>query len=242
MSSTGDAIGTFTSESRTFEPSAEFRQRSRIPSREAYEKLYRESIDSPDTFWQRETAELVFRTPWKKLLDWKLPHARWFVGSQLNVTESCLDRHLSTATREKAAIIWESEPGEVRRLSYAELHDQVVRFAAALRSLGVNKGDRVAIYMGMVPETVAAMLACARIGAPHSVVFGGFTAASLRDRIEDAGAVMLITADGGFRGGKIVELKEAADKALSQGCKSIRSVIVLKRTAHDVPMKYGRDI
>jgi acetyl-CoA synthetase len=244
MSSTGDAIGTFTSESRTFEPSAEFRQRSRIPSREAYEKLYRESIDSPDTFWQRETAELVLRTPWKKLVDWKLPHARWFVGAQLNVTESCLDRHLSTATREKAAIIWESEPGEVRRLSYAELHDQVVRFAAALRSLGVNKGDRVAIYMGMVPEVAVAMLACARIGAPHMVVFGGFAAESLRDRINDCQAKVVVTQDGGWRRGNIVPLKATVDQAVAN-TPSIEKVVVYRRMGQSVApitMQAGRDL
>jgi len=146
-------------ETRRFEPSAEYVARSRIKSREEYEKLYRESIDSPETFWRRETADLVFRTPFKTLVDWKLPHSKWFGGATLNISESCLDRHLGTAVENKPAIVFESEPGESSTLTYGELHKKVVVFAAALRKLGVKKGDRVAIYMGMVPEVVIGMLA-----------------------------------------------------------------------------------
>ncbi|HMJ13588.1 MAG TPA: AMP-binding protein, partial [Polyangiaceae bacterium] len=244
MSSTGDAIGTFTTESRSFEPSDEFRRRARIQSPEEYEKLYRESIDSPDSFWQRETRDLVFRTPWKKLLDWKLPHARWFDGAELNITESCLDRHLTTATKNKPALIWESEPGEVRSLTYAELHEQVVRFTAVLRSLGVKKGDRVAIYMGMVPEVAIAMLACARIGAPHTVVFGGFAPDSLRDRINDCQAKIVVTQDGAWRRGNVVPLKAMVDQAV-ENTPSVEKVVVYRRMSEGtapITMQAGRDL
>src|SRR5690606_5508746 len=164
----GKNIETFGDHSQTFLPSPEFAARARIRSSVEYQTLYRESLESPDSFWKRETSELVFRKPWTKLLDYECPFARWFVGAELNVTESCLDKHAKGPLRDKRAIIWESEPGEVRTLSYAELYEQVVRFAAALKHAGIEKGDRVAIYMGMVPEVVIGMLACARIGAPHT--------------------------------------------------------------------------
>src|SRR4051812_35276935 len=173
MSLDTSSIETHSAETRTFEPSPAFVERARL-NRAKYQELYRESLESPETFWKRETQDLVFRKPWQKLLDWDLPHSKWFIGAELNASESCLDRHLKTDVENKPAIIWESEPGETRTITYAELHDQVLRLAAALRGLGVKKGDRVAIYMGMVPEAAVAMLACARIGAPHTVVFGGF--------------------------------------------------------------------
>ncbi|MDQ2645619.1 MAG: acetate--CoA ligase [Myxococcota bacterium] len=237
-------IETHSHESRWFEPSPEFVAKARVRSAEEYEKLYRESLDSPDTFWKRETAELVFRTPWKNLVEWKLPHARWFEGATLNASESCLDRHLSTARKDAAALIWESEPGETRRLTYAELHQRVVELAAALRGLGVKKGDRVAIYMGMVPEVVVAMLAAARIGAPHTVVFGGFAAESLRDRINDCAAKVVLTQDGAYRRGGVVPLKATVDKAV-EATPSVEKVVVFRRLGQSVlpiEMKEGRDL
>ena len=231
-------------ETRRFEPSAEYVARSRIKSREEYEKLYRESIDSPETFWRRETADLVFRTPFKTLVDWKLPHSKWFGGATLNISESCLDRHLGTAVENKPAIVFESEPGESSTLTYGELHKKVVVFAAALRKLGVKKGDRVAIYMGMVPEVVIGMLACARIGAAHTVVFGGFAAESLRDRINDCQAKVVLTQDGAWRRGNVVPLKATVDKAVDS-TPSVEKVVVLKRIGQEkapIEMKSGRDI
>ncbi len=238
------AIGTFSAESRRFEPSAAFRDKARIGSLEHYQKLYDESLQSPESFWRRETAELAFKKPWTKLTDGKLPHVQWFSDAELNVSESCLDRHLSTATKDKTAILWESEPGEVRRLSYAELHAQTVAFAAALRKQGVQKGDRVAIYMGMVPEVVVGMLACARIGAVHSVVFGGFAAESLRDRINDCQVKVVLTQDGAWRRGNVVPLKATVDKAIEQ-TPSVEKVIVLRHLGAEhvkLRMQSGRDV
>jgi acetyl-CoA synthetase len=244
MSSDSTAIETHSSETRTFDPSQDFVRQARIQSSADYERLYRESIESPESFWKRETSELVFRKPWSQLLDWKLPHSKWFVGTQLNVSESCLDRHLGTAREHKPAIIWESEPGESVTLSYGELHRQVVRLSVGLRSLGVKKGDRVAIYMGMVPEAVIAMLACARLGAPHMVVFGGFAADSLRDRINDCGAKLVLTQDGALRRGSVVPLKATVDKAVASA-PSVEKVVVFRRLGQQqVPleMQAGRDL
>ncbi len=215
-----------------------------MQSHAEYTALYKRSIEEPETFWRTETQSLVWRTPWTRYLDWKLPKARFFEGGKLNLTESCLDRHLATATRTKAAIVWEGEPGDVRTLTYFELHRAVVRLAAALTDLGVTAGDRVAIYMGMVPEAVIAMLACARIGAPHSVVFGGFSADALRDRINDCKAKVLLTQDGAWRRGNVVPLKKMADQALGQ-TPTIEKAVVLRRIGHNecpVQMKEGRDI
>ncbi|MBK7581015.1 MAG: acetate--CoA ligase [Myxococcales bacterium] len=237
------AIATFSAENRRFEPSAEFRSTARIQNKADYERLYKESIDSPDTFWKRETRELSFRKPWTKISEGELPHVKWFVGAELNVSESCLDRQLEQR-KDKKAIVWESEPGEVRSWTYGELHAEVVRFAAALRQLGVKKGDRVAIYMGMVPEVVVGMLACARIGAPHSVVFGGFAAESLRDRINDCGAKVVLTQDGAWRRGQVIPLKTTVDKAV-ESTPSIEKVVVLRRLNDElakVEMKSGRDV
>ncbi len=238
------AIEAQNTETRRFEPSAEYVSRARIKSRADYEKLYQESLESPETFWQRETAELVFRTPWSALREWQLPHSKWFIGAALNITESCLDRHLKTAVKDKPAIVWESEPGETSTLTYAELHQKVVEFAAALRKLGVKKGDRVAIYMGMVPEVVVGMLACARIGAPHTVVFGGFAAESLRDRINDCQAKVVLTQDGAWRRGNVVPLKATVDKAVEH-TPCVEKVIVFKRLGGEkapIDMKAGRDV
>jgi acetyl-CoA synthetase len=241
-----EAIPSLLKETRRFEPPAEFARRARIGSREEYDRLYRESIDDPDTFWKRETRDLVFRTPWNKILTWDLPHARWFEGATLNITESCLDRHLRTPTRNKAAIVWEGELGDVRTLTYAQLWRDTVLLADALRAHGVGKGDRVTIYMGMVPEVAVAMLACARLGAVHTVVFGGFAADAIRDRIHDSQAKVVITQDGGMRRGQVLPLKDAVDRALEQPqAASVQKVIVYRHLGHarcTVHMKEGRDL
>jgi acetyl-CoA synthetase len=241
-----DAITSLLKENRRFEPPAEFARRARIGSREAYDRLHRESLEDPGAFWARETKDLVLRTPWTETLAWELPHAKWFAGATLNITESCLDRHLGTTTRNKAAILWEGELGETRTLTYAELHRQTVLLADALLSHGIGKGDRVAIYMGMVPEVAIAMLACARIGAVHTVVFGGFAAEALKDRIHDCQAKAVITQDGGHRRGAVLALKETVDRALDlPACASVEKVFVYEHLGHarlPVHMKEGRDL
>jgi acetyl-CoA synthetase len=244
MSSPRTSIDTYSEAHASVEPSAEFRKNARISSLEEYQRLYRESLDEPERFWKRELSDLVFRAPWSKLLEWELPKARWFDGATLNITESCLDRHLATATRQRAAIIWEGEKGDTRTISYEELHQKVCAFAAALRALGVGKGDRVAIYMGMVPEVVVGMLACARIGAPHTVVFGGFAAESLRDRINDCQAKVVLTQDGAWRRGTPVKLKDTVDEAVAN-TPSVEHVVVfshLGREVLPVKMQEGRDL
>jgi acetyl-CoA synthetase len=244
MSASSDHIESRLKEDRRFPPPAAFANRARVSSHHAYAAMHRQSLEEPDEFWREQTADLVWREPWKAFSQWDLPRAKFFVGAKLNVSESCLDRHVATAHRTKAAIIWEGEPGEVRTLTYFELHRDVVRMAAALTDLGVKAGDRVAIYMGMVPETAVAMLACARIGAPHSVVFGGFSSDALRDRINDCGAKVLITQDGAWRRGNVVPLKRMADVSLEQ-TPSIEKVVVLRRVGHErepVVMKDGRDV
>jgi acetyl-CoA synthetase len=238
------SIETFSEAEASVEPSAEFRKKARISSFEEYERLYRESLDQPEQFWRRELADLTFRAPWTKLLDWKSPHSRWFEGATLNITESCLDRHLATQTRQRAAIVWEGEKGDTRTLTYEELHQDVCRFTAALRSLGVGKGDRVAIYMGMVPEVVVGMLACARIGALHTVVFGGFAADSLRDRINDCEAKVVLTQDAVWRRGSALKLKETVDEAVAK-TPSVKHVVVyrhLGQAVAPVELKSGRDL
>jgi acetyl-CoA synthetase len=240
-----DSITSLLKEHRKFDPPAEFAQRARISTREAYDALYRESLSDPDTFWRRETKDLVFRTPWTKTSEWTLPHAKWFVGATLNVTESCLDRHQSTPTRNKAAIIWEGELGETRTLTYAQLYREVLLFADALAKLGVEKGDRVAIYMGMVPEVAVAMLACARLGAVHTVIFGGFAADAIRDRVADSKAKVIITQDGGYRRGHPLDLKGAVDRALAQPeSKSVQKVVVYRHLGDKLPVQMveGRDV
>ncbi len=241
---TANSIETFVAEDRRFEPSAAFRKRARIQSPEEYERLYQESLTDPDTFWKRETAELVLRKPWSILKEWQLPHAKWFLGAQLNVTESCLDRHLKSETRNKKALIWESEPGESSSLTYAELHACVEQFTAVLRALGVERGDRVAIYMGMVPEAVIGMLACARLGAPHTVVFGGFAAESLSDRINDCQAKVVLTQDGAYRRGSVVPLKATVDRAVAKS-PTVEKVVVVRRLGQalcPIEMMRGRDV
>ncbi|HZJ38714.1 MAG TPA: acetate--CoA ligase [Chthoniobacterales bacterium] len=228
-------------EKRIFKPAKQFSQASRIRGLKHYQRVYRESIARPEKFWAREAGELVWQKRWRKVLQWKAPFAKWFIGGKLNVSENCLDRHLSGPKRNKAAILWEGEPGEKRALTYQQLHREVCRFANVLKRNKIRKGDRVIIYMPTIPEAAIAMLACARIGAVHSVVFGGFSAESIRDRIADSGAVALITADGGFRRGAIVPLKKNVDDALRGGT-SVKRVIVFRRAGNEINIEEGRDV
>ena len=240
-----DRIESRLKEDRRFPPSQAFIDRARVTSHAAYEAMYRKSVEEPEEFWREEMQDLVFREPPKAYLEWNLPKAKFFVGAKLNITESCLDRHLATGARTRAAIVWEGEPGEIRTLTYFELHREVIRLAASLSDIGVRPGDRVAIYMGMVPETAIAMLACARIGATHSVVFGGFSADALQSRINDLGAKVLLTQDAAYRRGNLVPLKNMADEALAKA-PSIEKCIVFKRVGHErgaaITMKEGRDV
>jgi acetyl-CoA synthetase len=228
-------------EKRVFKPPKEVAKKARISSIEQYRRMYRESMNQPEKFWTREAGELFWQKRWRKLLDWKPPFAKWFVGGQLNLSENCLDRHLTTARRNKAAILWEGEPGDKRTLTYQQLHHEVCRFANVLKRNRIGKGDRVIIYLPTIPEAAISMLACARIGAVHSVVFGGFSADAIRDRIGDSGAVALITADGGYRRGAIVPLKKNVDEALRGGT-SVKRVIVFQRAGNEIPMEEGRDV
>lgn len=231
-------------EERRFAPPAEVQQQARIGGMAAYTALAEEAQRDPEGFWGRlARQELHWFEPFQEVLDWRdAPMAHWFSGGRTNVSFNCLDRHLTNGRAEKTAILWEGEPGDVRRLSYRELHSQVCRFANVLKGLGVNKGDLVALYMPMVPEAAIAMLACARLGAPHSIVFGGFSAEALRDRLIDGQARVVITADGGFRKDKAVPLKPAVDEALADGaCPSVQDVVVVRRTETPVTMTPGRD-
>jgi acetyl-CoA synthetase len=216
-----------------------WRQSARVTD----EGVYARAAADPEAFWAGFAAELEWIEPWRQVLDWQPPHAKWFVGGKINASVNCLDRHVRTAHRNKAAIIWEGEPGDSRTLTYFDLYRDVCQFANVLKSLGVKKGDRVALYLPLIPELAIAMLACARIGAVHSVVFGGFSAESLRDRINDAQATVLVTADGGFRRGQLLPLKQTADEALD-GTPSIQHVIVVKREAGETfpaHIREGRD-
>jgi acetyl-CoA synthetase len=203
--------------------------------------MWEESVKRPDRFWGREASELQWQQKWSKVLEWKEPFVKWFVGGKINVSENCLDRHLGTARQNKAAIIWEGEPGEKRTITYLQLHREVCVFANVLKRRGVRKGDRVLIYMPMIPEAAVAMLACARIGATHSVVFGGFSAESIRERIADSGAKLIVTSDGGYRRGAIVPLKKNVDDALKGDAQGIKGVIVFRRTGQEVQMDEKRD-
>jgi acetyl-CoA synthetase len=239
MSSHAD-IDSALKEQRVFEPSDEFREKAHVGSLAEYQRLYKEAEEQPETFWANIAAELRWFKAWDRVLDWKLPFAQWFVGGQLNISYNCLDRHVATWRKNKAAILWEGEPGDSRTLTYQQLLHEVSKCANVLKSLGVKKGDRVAIYMGMVPELPVALLACARIGAPHTVVFGGFSSQALIDRINDCGAAAVITQDASYRRGAEVKLKEAVDQALPQ-CPTVKSVLVYRRTGATVSMQPGRD-
>src|SRR5580765_5614962 len=258
MAATDKSIGitSVLHENRVFRPPKKFCKGTPMHSLARYRQLYNESIRSPEKFWARQAKnELVWFKPWKKILQWKLPFAKWFVGGRLNVSYNCLDRHLDTPVANKAALIWEGEPaaagkpGEERTLTYKQLHREVCLFANVLKRNGIRKGDRVLIYLPMVPEAAISMLACARIGAVHSVVFGGFSAQSVADRIQDSQAKLVVTADGGFRRGAIVQLKKNVDEALAlkdaEGnrlARSIERVIVLRRANNEVQMEPGRDV
>jgi acetyl-CoA synthetase len=226
-------------ENRHFDPPAEFAAAAHVNDASIYEAAEKD----PESFWAKFASELEWSRPWTKVLDWKPPHAKWFVGGKLNASVNCLDRHVRGWRRNKAAIIWEGEPGDRRTLTYWELYREVCQFANVLRSLGIRKGDRIAIYLPLIPELAIAMLACARLGAVHSVVFGGFSAEALRDRINDQHARLLITADGGYRRGNVVQLKRVADEALEHA-PSIEKVVVVQRrvSAFSVEFKDGRDL
>ncbi|HYJ07217.1 MAG TPA: acetate--CoA ligase [Chthoniobacterales bacterium] len=228
-------------EKRVFKPARAFAKNARIKSLEQYRRMYRESINRPEKFWAREAGELVWQKRWKTVLQWKAPFAKWFIGGRLNVSENCLDRHLTGAKRNKVAILWEGEPGDKRALTFQQLHRDVCRFANVLKRNKIRKGDRVIIYMPTIPEAAIAMLACTRIGAVHSVVFGGFSADSIRDRIADCGATAVITADGGYRRGAIVPLKKNVDEAL-RGATTVKRVIVFRRAGNDIHIEEGRDV
>ena len=223
-------------EDRTFPPPPEFAANALVRDRSMYER----ADADPQAFWAEQAAELEWFEPWTSVCEWKLPFAEWFVGGTLNVSVNCLDRHVAAGKGDKVAFHWEGEPGDTRTLTYAELLDETERFANVLKSLGVERGDRVNIYLPMIPEAVVAMLACTRIGAPHSVVFGGFSSEALRDRIIDAEAKVLVTADGGFRRGAVSPLKPNADAAVAE-TSSIEHVVVVQRTKNDVAMTEGRD-
>src|SRR5579862_2271790 len=221
-------------------PPEEFSKRAHVKSLEEYRAMYDRAVANPEEFWGEQAKMLHWFAPPTKILDWQVPHAKWFVGGKINVSYNCVDRHLANSAN-KPALLWEAEDGSSLQLTYAELHERVCKFANSLLSLGVKAGDCVAIYMPMVPELPIAMLGCARIGAVHSVVFGGFSAIALSDRINDAKSKILITADGGYRRGKIVPLKETADAAL-KSCPTIEKSIVLKRTGEKVGWQEGRDL
>ena len=227
-------------ENRVFPPPAEFSAKAYIKSLAEYEALYKRSIDDPEGFWAEAARELDWFKPWDKVLDWNLPWAKWFVGGKMNLSYNCVDRHAKGARREKTALIWEGEPGEIRRLTYGELYVEVQKFANALKGLGIKKGDRVAIYMGMTPELAIALLACARIGAIHSVIFGGFAATAIADRVNDSTCVAILTQDASYRRGGEIKLKATVDEAL-KACPTVEHVVVFKRTDKAVNMVEGRD-
>ncbi len=223
-------------ENRLFKPGKEFKAQANLKDLQFYKSAQKDYL----RFWEQQARSLTWFKPWKKTLEWKSPFAKWFIGGKLNACYNCVDRHIATSLRNKAALIWEGEPGDQRTLTYYDLYREINKFANALKSLGVRKGDRVAIYLPLIPEAVISMLACAKIGAVHSVVFGGFSADALKERINDAQAKVLITADGGFRRGAVVQLKNAADVAVSS-CPTIKNVVVVKRTNTEVKMQAARD-
>jgi acetyl-CoA synthetase len=233
-------IDSLLQETRVFAPPADFSAAALVSGPDRADELVALADRDPEGFWAGIAAELDWFSPWKSVLEWKAPFAKWFVGATTNVSYNCLDRHLKTHRRNKAALIWEGEPGESVTLTFQQLHREVCRFANVLKSLGVKKGDRVGIYLPMIPEAAIAMLACARIGATHSVVFGGFSAEALRDRMNDAQATLVVTADGGYRRGAVVPLKANVDEAL-EDTPSVEKVVVVRRTGETVPMKNGRD-
>jgi len=235
-------------EDRVFQPQAEFAAKAHIGSEAEYEAMYKRSVDDPEAFWGEAATELEWFTPWKQVLDGSGPHAKWFTGGKLNLSHNCVDRHATGPRANKTALLWEAEPlgpegqPDVRKLTYAELHVEVQKFANVLKSLGVKKGDRIAVYMGMCPELAIALLACARIGAVHSVIFGGFAAHAISDRVNDSDCQIIVTQDVSFRRGAHVKLKQIVDEAM-QKCPNVRNVVVHRRAPEvDVPMTAGRDL
>ncbi|HEV7903396.1 MAG TPA: acetate--CoA ligase, partial [Pyrinomonadaceae bacterium] len=240
MSSSTTNIESVLHEERVFPPAESFAQAAHINSTD-YERLRAEAAAAPEAFWARMAeAELHWFKKWDTVLKWDAPHAEWFVGGKTNISYNCLDRHLSTWRRNKAAIIWEGEPGEQRTLTYGQLHAEVCRFANVLKRMNVQAGDRVALYMPLIPELAIAMLACARIGATHSIIFGGFSATAIIDRVNDAGCRVVVTADGGWRRGSEVKLKATVDEALKR-TPTVEHCIVVRRTGSKVQMQAGRD-
>jgi acetyl-CoA synthetase len=227
-------------EKRRFEPPADFAAQAHIKSLEEYQRLHARSLQDPEGFWAGIAEQFHWFRKWDNVLEWQRPCAKWFAGGQTNLAYNCLDRQIEAGRGDHPAILFEGEPGDVRRMTFQELHAEVCRFANALKQLGVKKGDRVTIYMPMVPELAVAVLACARIGAPHSVIFGGFSVQAIVDRVQDADSHVVITADGGWRRGKIVPLKRNVDEACDE-CDLIRAVVVLRRCENDVTMQEGRD-
>ena len=244
QTSVGTNVESLLRENRVFPPPAEFAAKAHVGSLEQYEAMYRRSVEEPEAFWAEAASELEWFAPWEKVVEGEMGSARWFVGGKLNLSHNCVDRHALGARREKTALLWEGEPGEVRRISYGELHGLVQRFANVLKGLGVERGDRVAIYMGMCPELVVAMLACARIGAVHSVIFGGFAAQAIVDRVNDSQCVVVLTQDVSYRRGVEVGLKAIVDEAIER-CPTVRNVVVYQRAgkgSKSAGMKEGRDL
>lgn len=227
-------------ESRVFPPSPEFSANARLKSYADFERLYREATADPEAFWARQAEELDWFQKWDRVLEWNEPFAKWFTGGKLNVSYNCLDRHLTGWRKNKAAIIWEGEPGEIKTITYLQLHQEVSRFANVLKKLDVRSGDRVALYMPLLPALAVAMLACVRIGAVHTVIFGGFSADAIRDRVNDGKCKLIITADGGFRRGAEIRLKDVVDEAAAQ-CPCVENIVVFQRTGSRVSMQPGRD-
>jgi acetyl-CoA synthetase len=234
------AIESVLHEERVFPPSPEFAANAHIKSFEEYERLYDEAAKDPAAFWAKQAESLDWFKKWDTVLEWNEPFAKWFVGGKINIAYNCLDRHLTTSRKNKAAFIWEGEPGEQRTLTYLQLHREVCKFANVLKKLGIQTGDRVALYMPLVPELAIAMLACARIGATHTVIFGGFSADAIRDRVNDGQCKAIVTADGGYRRGSEIRLKPVVDEAVAS-TPSVEHVVVFKRTGTEIKMKAGRD-
>jgi acetyl-CoA synthetase len=241
MSNPASPITSVLKETRTFPPPPEFAAKAHVKSLAEYEQLWQRAAQDPEGFWAEQAEALAWFQRWDKVLEWKEPHARWFGGGKINASYNCLDRHLAGPRRNKAALIWEGEPGDSRVLTYQMLHREVCQFANVLKGLGIQPGDRVTIYMPMIPELAIAMLACARIGATHSVVFGGFSADAVADRNNDAKARLVITADGGWRRGKVVPLKQNVDAALERS-PTVEKCVVFNRCNQQVTMKPGRDL
>ncbi|MGA9673006.1 MAG: acetate--CoA ligase [Terracidiphilus sp.] len=227
-------------ENRVFPPPPEFSAKAHIKSLDEYEALYKKSIDDPESFWAEAAQDLHWFKRWDKVLEWNEPSAKWFVGGKLNLSYNCVDRHALGVRANKTALIWEGEPGEIRRLTYAELYVEVQKFANALKALGIQKGDRIAVYMGMTPELAIALLACARIGAIHSVIFGGFAANAIADRVNDSECVAILTQDSSYRRGGEIKLKQTVDEAMN-ACPTVKHVVVYKRTGSPINMVEGRD-